>query len=154
MFAGSLWLRLLASLRLGAVLYSALLCSSLLLSALLALGPSLYVDRTTTMALVNFEIFQARPAMALLATASVIWFCYLIGLAIYRLYFSPIAKFPGPKLAALTKWYECYWEVARNGRFTFHIQDLHKEYGKLCRSCGYTRVDLDANRTHYPHHTR
>jgi hypothetical protein len=31
-------------------------------------------------------------------------FVYLSGLLIYRLYFSPISKFPGPKIAALTLW--------------------------------------------------
>lgn len=55
---------------------------------------------------------------------------YLCSLAIYRLYFSPIAKFPGPKLAALSRWYEFYYEVILRGQFTFHISALHKKYGK------------------------
>lgn len=54
---------------------------------------------------------------------------YLIAGAIYRLYLSPLAKFPGPKLAALTLWYEFYFDVILRGQFTFHIQELHKRYG-------------------------
>ena len=56
---------------------------------------------------------------------------YLALLAIYRLYLSPIAKFPGPKLAALSNWYEFYYDVIRQGQFTWHIQELHKQYGEL-----------------------
>jgi hypothetical protein len=29
---------------------------------------------------------------------------YIVAGAVYRLYFSPVAKFPGPKLAALSFW--------------------------------------------------
>jgi hypothetical protein len=32
-------------------------------------------------------------------------FVYLVAQGIWRIYFSPISKFPGPKLAALTYWY-------------------------------------------------
>jgi hypothetical protein len=56
---------------------------------------------------------------------------WLLGLAVYRLYLSPIAKFPGPKLAALTSWYEFYFDVVKGGQFTFHLQELHKRYGEF-----------------------
>ena len=36
---------------------------------------------------------------------------------IYRLYLSPIAKFPGPKWGALTWWYEFYFEIIKVGLF-------------------------------------
>ena len=55
----------------------------------------------------------------------------LLSLAFNRLYLSPLAKFPGPKLAALTRWYEFYYEVVLRGQFTFHITELHKKYGKF-----------------------
>lgn len=51
--------------------------------------------------------------------------------AVYRLYFSPLAKFPGPKLAALTLWYEFYYDVIKRGRYTWKIAELHERYGLL-----------------------
>ena len=60
---------------------------------------------------------------------AVLWFLYLLGLAIYRLYFHPLARFPGPKYAAISRWHEYYHEVVRKGQFTFVIQEYHKKYG-------------------------
>ena len=56
---------------------------------------------------------------------------YCVSLAIYRLYFSPLAKFPGPKLAALTLWYEFYYDVVKRGRYTWKTAELHERYGLL-----------------------
>ncbi|KAL9003590.1 MAG: hypothetical protein Q9188_003556 [Gyalolechia gomerana] len=58
---------------------------------------------------------------------------YCIALAIYRLYFHPLAHIPGPKLAALTSWYEFYYDVVRPGRYVFKIRELHKQYGPILR---------------------
>ena len=56
---------------------------------------------------------------------------YVVGLGIYRLYVSPLASIPGPKLAALTQWYETYYEMCTTptGQFMFHYRELHKKYG-------------------------
>lgn len=60
-----------------------------------------------------------------------IFLTYLITTAVYRLYFSPLAKFPGPKLAALTLWYEFYYDVVERGRYTWRIAEMHKQYGEI-----------------------
>jgi hypothetical protein len=54
---------------------------------------------------------------------------YSLGLVLQRLYLSPIAKFPGPKLAAATWWYEFYHDVVRGGQYVFKINELHDQYG-------------------------
>jgi uncharacterized membrane protein YpjA len=62
-------------------------------------------------------------------------------LAIYRLFFSPLAKFPGSKLAAATGWYEFYHDFWRTGKYIYVIEEMHKKYGKedytsvLCLPC-------------------
>ena len=57
-------------------------------------------------------------------------FCYVAVVAIHRLYFNPLAKFPGPRLAALTNMYQFYYDVIHDGRFIFHTQELHRQYGQ------------------------
>jgi hypothetical protein len=72
----------------------------------------------------------------------VTWLAYFVARGTYRLYFSPLAKFPGPKLAALTKWYEFYYEVVEKGHYTFKIEELHKIYGErklFSQSCTKTK---------------
>jgi hypothetical protein len=49
--------------------------------------------------------------------------------AVWRLYLSPLSKLPGPKLAALTLWYEFYYDVVKQGMFLWEIERLHKIYG-------------------------
>lgn len=61
----------------------------------------------------------------------VILLVHVVCVAIYRLYLSPIAHFPGPKLAALTTGYEFYYNVVQEGRFSFHVRELHRKYGMI-----------------------
>jgi hypothetical protein len=59
---------------------------------------------------------------------------YSVVVVIYRLYLSPLSKFPGPKLAAATLLYEAYYDVILGGQYTFKIKELHEQYGELIRS--------------------
>lgn len=54
---------------------------------------------------------------------------YILANIFYRLCLSPIRKFPGPKLAAITRLYEGYYDLVKDGEWAFHIQNLHKQYG-------------------------
>lgn len=62
----------------------------------------------------------------LMTTAVLVWLSSLI---IYRLYLSPLSQFPGPKLAALTGWYEAYFDLLKRGRYWVEIERMHEIYG-------------------------
>jgi hypothetical protein len=54
---------------------------------------------------------------------------FLTLVAVYRLFFHPLARFPGTKLAALTTWYEFYYDCILPGRFFVEIEKMHCRYG-------------------------
>jgi hypothetical protein len=65
----------------------------------------------------------------IIETTLVVSLLFIVAGAIRRLYFHPLSHIPGPKLAALTWWYEFYYDIIQPSRYVFQIQDLHKEYG-------------------------
>ena len=50
---------------------------------------------------------------------------------VYRLYLSPLAGFPGPKLAAATNLYAIYHDAALRGSLLKQLPALHMKYGVL-----------------------
>ncbi|KAI2618578.1 putative cytochrome P450 [Hypomontagnella submonticulosa] len=58
---------------------------------------------------------------------------YLVALVLYRLFWHPLAAFPGPRLAAITVLYEFYHDGIKGGKFIFKIKDMHDKYGPIVR---------------------
>ncbi|KAL2065828.1 hypothetical protein VTL71DRAFT_3498 [Oculimacula yallundae] len=75
------------------------------------------------------------PSITMLAVFQVfgLYVVFLFGLAIYRLYFSPLAGFPGPKITALTGLYQFYYDVVKGGQYVWVIEEMHKKYGPIVR---------------------
>ncbi|KAF2120196.1 cytochrome P450 [Lophiotrema nucula] len=65
---------------------------------------------------------------------SVVWALgYFLYLGIYRLILSDLSRIPGDRLAALTYWYETYYEVYRGGQYFHVIDEMHRRYGPVVR---------------------
>ncbi|KAF9258808.1 cytochrome P450 [Marasmius fiardii PR-910] len=52
-----------------------------------------------------------------------------------RLLFHPLRNFPGPRLAAVTKYYRAYYEMFCDGGWLDQLEVLHERYGPVVRVC-------------------
>jgi hypothetical protein len=56
---------------------------------------------------------------------TVAFFIYVATICIYRRFFHPLAKIPGPFLPAVTMLYQSFC----NGRYYLEIERMHEKYG-------------------------
>lgn len=68
-----------------------------------------------------------------LTTTAISVALYVVLLFTYRLTLHPLARFPGPRLAAVTFWFEFYHDYFRGGQYLFRIRDMHAKYGHIVR---------------------
>lgn len=56
---------------------------------------------------------------------------------LYQYLNHPLRHYPGPRIAALSKWYKFYFDVLQDGGFLEHLEKLHIQYGMitLCILC-------------------
>lgn len=52
--------------------------------------------------------------------------------ALYRTTLHPLARFPGPKLAAITNVYAASCDLSPNDSLVKHLRTLHDQYGGQC----------------------
>ena len=69
---------------------------------------------------------SGRAAVFIVALV-LLWGAFLV---LHRLVFSPLAGFPGPKIAAITGLYEFYYDFWKNGTYVFEIGKMHEKHGK------------------------
>ncbi|KAJ5168470.1 Cytochrome monooxygenase lcsI [Penicillium canariense] len=71
--------------------------------------------------------FASSVALAV----AVVWVAYRVWIVVYNLYFSPLSRFPGPKIAACTNLLSLYW--TSTGQNHYRIKELHDRYGDVVR---------------------
>lgn len=75
--------------------------------------------------------FVSLASLKLLLGSALI---YMTCKAIWRLYFHPLSKVPGPWYAAISSLNEFYWDCVVGGKYLFKIEEMHKKYGNLTLS--------------------
>ncbi|KAE8409388.1 cytochrome P450 [Aspergillus pseudonomiae] len=61
------------------------------------------------------------------------WLTHRVYLIVYRLYFHRLAKFPGPRLAAISTLYRAFYQIWKDGKLIEHATELHDLYGPVIR---------------------
>ncbi|GIK05376.1 hypothetical protein Aspvir_009485 [Aspergillus viridinutans] len=71
----------------------------------------------------DFGTWPVAAAMAVL----------FIGKCLLSIYWHPLSRFPGPKLALIGPFCEFYYDVIKDGTFLWEIEKMHQKYGPIVR---------------------
>lgn len=58
---------------------------------------------------------------------------YTVYNCIYNLYFHPLSRFPGPRLAAIGHLYDLWYDCIKDGRYAWKVKEMHLKYGPIVR---------------------
>ncbi|KAL4783539.1 cytochrome P450 [Aspergillus varians] len=82
--------------------------------------------------LILWNIWQSISITDVVFTVALGYTVYLVLRSIYRITFHPLAKYPGPKLGAISQlWLARSWYY---GNYFQDIEELHKKYGDFVRT--------------------
>ncbi|KAK5701695.1 hypothetical protein LTR97_004513 [Elasticomyces elasticus] len=79
------------------------------------------------------QIDRMPSLIAFVLIPAVSFLTYNLLHVLYNITLHPLAKFPGPKLAAATRLYESYYELYLGGQYGDQILALHSRYGPIVR---------------------
>ncbi|KAI1264692.1 cytochrome P450 [Xylariaceae sp. FL1019] len=92
--------------------------------------------------LAHLEQWAEVPAMAFAALLG-IGLVYTTATVLYRIFFHPLSRFPGPKVLAITD-ITSDWRSYIRGTWIHEVQALHREYGPVVR-IGTNHLALDGS---------
>ncbi|KAK3988256.1 cytochrome P450 [Cladorrhinum sp. PSN332] len=79
----------------------------------------------------NLELLQHLDRKYAVLAALAVGIAYCVSRCIYLLWFHPLAKYPGPRIAAVSNvWYGYQW---LSGRYPWAMQQAFKDYGDVVR---------------------
>jgi hypothetical protein len=64
---------------------------------------------------------------------------------VQRLWFHPLSNIPGPWYAAVSTFYEFWWDCPKDGKYRFKIEEMHKNYGNLFEMYIWPNQSLQLN---------
>ena len=64
--------------------------------------------------------------------------------AVYNIFLSPLAKYPGPTFAAASTWWKVYIEVIKRDSLALVLVRLHERYGKSAITLGHAQSHIFA----------
>ena len=74
--------------------------------------------------------WMVHPSFSsVLLVAVVIPLSLIVQKIVYNLYFHPLAAFPGPRVARVTRFWKAYVEAILNRSFVHVLEELHTTYG-------------------------